>query len=90
MSNLVFTFEAFLTFIAPDIFTTRMKLFLKPGHSHNASDVITGECGRLLLHKNLYTVEQMAKAMNRSKNINVSVLQNNQFRTAQDSPVTRV
>ena len=68
-----------MTFIAPDIFTTRINLFLKPGHSHNASDVITGECGRLLLNKNVYTVEDMAKVMNGSKNVIVSVLEGDKF-----------
>ena len=59
-SQLVFKFEAFLTYIVPGIFKARIKLFFKPGHSHNASDVITDECGRLLLSKDVYTVEQMA------------------------------
>ena len=76
---MVFKFEAFLTYIVPDIFKTRIKLFLKPGHSHNASDVITGECGRLLLYKDVYTVEQMATVMNKSKNILVSVLKSDKF-----------
>ena len=54
-------------------------MFLKPGHSHNVSDVITEECGRLLLSKDVYTVEQMATVMNKSKNVFVSVLRSDKF-----------
>ena len=76
---MVFKYEAFLTYIVPDIFKTRIKVFLKPGHSDNASDVITDECGRLLLIKDVYTVEQMANVMNKSKKVCVSVLKSDKF-----------
>ena len=54
-------------------------MFLKPGLSHNASDVITAKCRRLLLYKDVFTVEQMATIMNKSKNVFVSVLKSDKF-----------
>ena len=76
-SNTSLKFEAMLSLLG--IFKTRTKLYLKPGHSHNQSDVITGECARFLKMKDLFTIEQMAMEMNASKNVNVSVFDSETF-----------
>ena len=76
-SNSAFKFEAMTTVLG--IFKTKTKLFLKPGHSHNQSDVITGESTRHLRKKDLFTIDQLCTEMNASKNVTVSVLHSEQF-----------
>ena len=71
-SNTAFKFEALQTTLG--LFKSKTKLFLKPGHSHNQSDVITGESNKFLAKKDIFTIDQMAVEMNKSANVNVEVL----------------
>ena len=76
-SNSAFKFEALQTMLG--IFQAKTKLFLKPGHSHNQSDVVTGESNKYLAKKDVFTVDQIATEMNKCEKVNVSVLQQDSF-----------
>ena len=76
-SNTAFKFEALQTTLG--LFKSKTKLFLKPGHSHNQSDVITGESNKFLAKKDIFTIDQMAVEMNKSSNVNVEVLRDENF-----------
>ena len=76
-SNTSFKFEALQTTLG--LFKAKTKLFLKPGHSHNQSDVITGESTRFLIKKDLFTIDQLAVEMNKCPKVNVTVLNSDSF-----------
>ena len=76
-SNSAFKFEALQTMLG--IFQAKTKLFLKPGHSHNQSDVVTGESNKYLAKKDVFTLDQIATEMNKCEKVNVSVLQQDSF-----------
>ena len=81
-SNTAFKFEALQTTLG--LFKSKSKLFLKPGHSHNQSDVVTGESNRFLAHKDLFTIDQLAEEMNKCPNVEVQVLRSDSFYVWED------
>ena len=76
-SKQCFKFEAFLTTLG--VYQTTNKLFLKPGHSHNQSDVITGQANKFLHKKDIFTINQMQEELDKCPNISVQVLQPEDF-----------
>ena len=81
-SNTAFKFKALQTTLG--LFKSKSKLFLKPGHSHNQSDVVTGESNRFLAHKDLFTIDQLAEEMNKCPNVEVQVLRSDSFYVWED------
>lgn len=76
-SNCVFKFEVLQTILG--FYSTKNKLFLIPGHSHNSSDVKTAELNNCLKNKNLYTPLQIKEELKRMKNAEVHILQADHF-----------
>ena len=81
-SNTAFKFEALQTTLG--LFKSKSKLFLKPGHSHNQSDVVTGESNKFLAQKDLFTIDQLAEEMNKCPNVDVQVLGSDSFYVWED------
>ena len=81
-SNTAFKFEALQTVLG--IFQAKIKLFLKPGHSHNQSDVVTGESNKYLAKKDVFTIGQIATEMNKCEKVDVSVLGQESFNIWED------
>ena len=57
-SNTAFKFECMQTLLG--LFSCKIKCFLKPGHSHNQSDVVTGESNKYLAKKDVFSIEQIS------------------------------
>ena len=76
-SNCVFKFEVLQTILG--FYSTKNKLFLIPGHSHNSSDVKTAELNNCLKNKNLYTPLQIKEELKQMKNAEAHILQGDHF-----------